>query len=74
MTSILYLQEPLDGGQLQFEARAGQTMQQVRPVPGRLVTFTSGEENTHSVEEVRAGVRMALTMFWTCDQDYFIQL
>ena len=74
MTSILYLQEPHDGGQLQFEARAGQAIQQVRPVQGRLVTFTSGEENTHSVEEVRAGVRMALTMFWTCDQDYFIQL
>ena len=74
MTSILYLQEPPDGGWLLFEASPGQAGQQVRPVLGRLVTFTSGEENTHSVEEVRVGVRVAITMFWTCDQDYFIQL
>ena len=69
MTSIIYLKEPLDGGRLQFEGGEG-----VRPVAGTMVTFTSGAENTHRVEEVRAGVRIALTMFWTCDEDYFITL
>ena len=74
MTSIIYLQEPDDGGRLLFEAGAGHGGEEVRPVAGRLVTFTSGAENTHRVQEVTRGARLALTMFWTCDQEYFIQI
>ena len=74
ITSIIYLQEPCDGGRLLFEAADSHQGEEVRPVPGRLVTFTSGAENTHRVEKVRAGTRLALTMFWTCDQDYVIQI
>ena len=74
LTSIIYLQEPDEGGRLLFEAGAGDQGGEVRPVGGRLVTFTSGAENTHRVEEVTRGVRLALTLFWTCDQDYAIQI
>ena len=73
-TSIIYLQESLEGGYLHFEVSDTSKAEEVRPVQGRLVTFTSGAENRHWVEMVKTGVRIALTMFWTCDEDYFIQI
>ena len=46
----------------------------VRPEQGSLVTFSSGEENRHRVERVREGVRVAVTLFYTCDEDYSTRL
>jgi len=40
----------------------------VEPTAGRLVAFTSGRENVHRVEPVAAGVRLALTMAFTCSK------
>ena len=46
----------------------------IKPTAGKLVMFTSGQENVHWVQEVKTGVRVALTMFWTCDEDYQIEM
>jgi hypothetical protein len=70
LTAVLYLGPgPVVGGELLLE-RAGGLEEGVPPDPGRLVTFTSGEENRHRVGRVVAGDRAALTMFFTCDPDY----
>ena len=60
-------------GELVLE-REGEEQVRVRPQQGSLVTFTSGEENRHRVERVRKGVRVAVTLFYTCDQDYSTRL
>ena len=60
-------------GELVLE-REGEEQVRVRPQQGSLVTFTSGEENRHRVERVKEGVRVAVTLFYTCDQDYTTRL
>ena len=40
----------------------------VDPRRGRLVLFTSGSEHPHRVSRVTAGVRLALTIAFTCDE------
>ena len=35
---------------------------------GRLVLFTSAEENMHMVQPVTRGTRYAFTLGWTCDE------
>ena len=37
----------------------------IRPEPGLLVAFTSGEANLHAVQRVTSGTRFALTMWFT---------
>ena len=61
----------VDGGDLVLE---GEGEVRVRPEQGSLVTFSSGEENRHRVERVREGVRVAVTLFYTCDEDYSTRL
>jgi predicted RNase H-like nuclease len=39
----------------------------VEPLPGRVVIFSSGAENTHRVERVTAGERFVLAFWFTCD-------
>ena len=56
-------------GELQFDD--GTT---VVPTPGKLVIFTGGAENVHWLDRVTAGLREAITLFWTCDTDYQIEL
>ena len=56
-------------GELQFDD--GTT---VVPTPGKLVIFTGGAENVHWLDRVTAGLREAITLFWTCDTDYEIEL
>ena len=46
----------------------------ILPSEGKLLIFTAGEENVHWVDRVTDGVRRALTLFWTCDVDYGIDL
>ena len=36
--------------------------------------FTSGQENVHWIEEVEEEDRVALTIFWTCDIDFKMNL
>ena len=40
----------------------------VEPKEGRLVLFTSAEENLHMVRPVTRGTRYAFTLGWTCDE------
>ena len=44
------------------------------PTLGKLIIFTGGKENVHWVDGVTDGVRVAITLFWTCDTDYEIDL
>ena len=37
--------------------------------PGRVLFFTSGSENVHFVEPVKAGERYAITISFTCDRE-----
>ena len=39
----------------------------VEPIPGRVVIFSSGAENTHRVERVTSGERFVLAFWFTCD-------
>jgi hypothetical protein len=39
----------------------------VEPKPGRLVIFSSGEENPHRVEPVLSGQRFVLSFWFTTD-------
>ena len=71
-TSILYLQGADAGGELYLER--GEEERKVKATQGTLLTFTSGEENMHRVAEVVKGVRVALTIFFTCDQDFHINI
>ena len=71
-TSILYLLGADTGGELNMER--GEKEREVKTTQGTLITFTSGEENRHRVAEVIEGVRVALTIFFTCDQDFHIMI
>ena len=42
----------------------------VKPVPGRLLFFTSGLENLHRVREVTQGERFVLAMWFTCSSKH----
>lgn len=44
----------------------------LRPARGRLVLFTSGAEHPHRVTQVTTGVRLALTVAFTCDRSMAI--
>ena len=41
------------------------------PRCGRLLAFTSGQENLHGVEQVAAGRRCALALWFSHDADYW---
>ena len=69
-TSVLYLQGADIGGELYLDR--GEEDREVKAGEGTLIAFTSGEENRHKVAEVNEGVRVALTIFFTCDQDFHI--
>ena len=42
----------------------------VEPKAGRLITFTSGLENLHRAEQVTAGKRYILAMWFTCSEEH----
>lgn len=41
----------------------------IEPRIGRVVMFTSGEENLHRVERLTSGERYVLSFWFTCDED-----
>jgi hypothetical protein len=67
-TGLLYLNDygrDFQGGRFAFlDGSANRT---VEPRSGRLLAFTSGEENAHQVREVLHGDRYVLTVAFTCD-------
>ena len=70
ITAVLYLAgRGVEGGGLHIEGRGV-----VTPARGGLVLFTAGEENTHWVEEVTKGTRVAVTIFWSCDKDMRLKI
>lgn len=66
-TALLYLSShgsDFDGGAFEFVDQDGG---RVLPARGRLLLFTSGPENRHRVTRVESGVRLTLTVPFTCD-------
>lgn len=67
-TSLLYLstyKEDFVGGRFLFlDSKQNIT---IEPKFGRVSMFTSGSENPHKVEKVTDGIRLALTIAFTCD-------
>ena len=65
-TSLLYLstyEQDFVGGRFIFDSDKAS----IEPKLGRVSFFTSGSENPHHVEKVNGGVRLALTVAFTCD-------
>lgn len=73
-TALIYLStqgEEFEGGSFHFID--GQQRISVQPKRGRLVVFTSGDENVHAVEKVKKGNRYALTIAFTCDKKQSVE-
>ena len=49
-------------------SRDRRTAHEVAPARGRLVIFSSGQENLHLVRQVRTGTRHVMSMWFTCDE------
>ena len=83
-TSILYLRsQSLQGGESEavisdYKHVSGQLHFDdgtiIVPTLGKLIIFTGGAENVHWVEKVTGGLRVAITLFWTCDTEYQIDI
>ncbi|XP_019538215.3 2-oxoglutarate and iron-dependent oxygenase domain-containing protein 3 [Aedes albopictus] len=75
-TTLLYLTDfgkDFTGGRFVFIDSAGKhnkTNVYIEPKRGRVSGFTSGAENLHHVEQVSAGVRYAITISFTCNQEH----
>ncbi|XP_032069970.1 prolyl 3-hydroxylase 3 [Thamnophis elegans] len=70
-SAILYLNEDFQGGNLFFTEMDAVTLTaQVRPKCGRLVAFSSGEENPHGVWAVTRGRRCAIALWYTLSQEH----
>ncbi|XP_068622562.1 2-oxoglutarate and iron-dependent oxygenase domain-containing protein 3-like [Battus philenor] len=73
-TTLLYFSDygiDFQGGRFVFvDEKFNKT---VEPRKGRLSIFTSGAENMHYVEKVESGTRYAMTISFTCDQQYAIE-
>jgi hypothetical protein len=85
-TALVYLSDAdvdFEGGAFLFEdaphtnastsVHVGASTARVYPKPGRMMAFTSGSENTHSVARVTRGVRTALTIAFTCDVESSVE-
>ncbi|XP_026542029.1 prolyl 3-hydroxylase 3 [Notechis scutatus] len=70
-SAILYLNEDFQGGNLFFTEMDAVTLTaQVRPKCGRLVAFSSGEENPHGVWAVTRGRRCAIALWYTLSPEH----
>ncbi|XP_078060394.1 prolyl 3-hydroxylase 2 [Mustelus asterias] len=67
-SAILYLNGDFEGGEFIFtEIDAKTVTASVKPECGRLVGFSSGEENPHGVKAVTRGQRCAVALWFTLD-------
>lgn len=57
-----------EGGTFCFQSGAAPL--RVQPTAGSLLVYTADDSNVHSVEEVTAGERSTLTMWFTLDPDH----
>ncbi|CAH0588123.1 unnamed protein product [Chrysodeixis includens] len=73
-TTLLYLNDyntDFKGGRFVFiDEKFNRT---VEPRKARLSMFTSGRENFHYVEKVSSGIRYAVTVSFTCDNQHAIE-
>lgn len=71
-TALVYLNthnNDYTGGEFTFVDQYTQVnIHTIQPYIGQLLLFTSGSENIHRVEKVNTGIRYALTIAFTCDQ------
>jgi predicted 2-oxoglutarate/Fe(II)-dependent dioxygenase YbiX len=70
-SSIVYLNDDYDGGELYFTALDAY----IKPKAGMLVAFTAGFHHEHSVLKVLSGERLTMPAFYTFDRshaDFFI--
>jgi len=72
-SGLLYMstyEEDFEGGLLHFLSPDLSTVEQtVEPKAGRVVIFTSGQENPHHVDRVTSGQRYVLAFWFTCNPD-----
>jgi hypothetical protein len=71
-SALLYLAdhgEDFVGGEFEFLDQDGHVVTTVEPKVGRVVLFSSGPENPHRVNQVREGVRFAMSLWFTCSRD-----
>ncbi|XP_067898933.1 prolyl 3-hydroxylase 2 isoform X2 [Heterodontus francisci] len=67
-SAILYLNGDFEGGEFIFtEIDAKTITAAVKPQCGRMVGFSSGEENPHGVKAVTKGQRCAVALWFTLD-------
>eukprot|EP00079_Xenopus_tropicalis_P037395 XP_017951166.1 PREDICTED: prolyl 3-hydroxylase 1-like [Xenopus tropicalis] len=67
-SAILYLNGDFEGGNFVFTELDAKTITaEVRPQCGRMVGFSSGEENPHRVNAVTKGQRCAVALWFTLD-------
>ncbi|GCC27992.1 hypothetical protein chiPu_0006418 [Chiloscyllium punctatum] len=67
-SAILYLNGDFEGGEFIFtEIDAKTITASVKPQCGRMVGFSSGEENPHGVKAVTKGQRCAVALWFTLD-------
>jgi len=64
-SSILYLNDDFDGGELYFTT----LNKVVRPRPGRLACFTSGFHHEHALLKIRNGSQYVISTFFTDEED-----
>ncbi|XP_014668924.1 PREDICTED: prolyl 3-hydroxylase 2-like [Priapulus caudatus] len=66
-SALLYLNDDFEGGDFVFADSRKHVIAQVKPHCGRVVSFSSGEENLHGVRAVTDGRRCAIAMWFTLD-------
>ncbi|KAM4651289.1 prolyl 3-hydroxylase 1 [Discoglossus pictus] len=67
-SAILYLNGDFEGGSFYFTELDAKTITaEVRPQCGRMVGFSSGDENPHGVKAVTKGQRCAVALWFTLD-------
>lgn len=77
-TSIVYLNDfsrDFEGGRFIFidGKDKNRTTSALEPKKGRTLLFTSGSENLHNVEKIVKGVRLAMTVSFTCNKNYAVE-
>nr|XP_022901177.1 prolyl 3-hydroxylase 1-like [Onthophagus taurus] len=71
-SAIIYLNDDFDGGEFVFvsDFYGKQLESTIIPKCGRMVAFSSGNENLHAVKAVTKGSRCALAVWFTFDKKY----
>ncbi|CAH1268733.1 prolyl 3-hydroxylase 3-like [Branchiostoma lanceolatum] len=70
-SAVLFLNDGFKGGEFFFAHNKNFSAQsRVKPKCGRLVGFSSGEENLHGVQAVLSGRRCVIAMWYTMDRRY----